>query len=291
LVIYDAQTGQQRKAVPLPGCGLPESERGEEVTAAAGRVLLHCNDATSQLLDARTGKSTRLPQPAGPFDDGWSSIGRRYVEGTADPHVCGLSTRQHEPGEACVALYDIVTRAVTYSAPSDVPDLDKPGQVCSRLRRQLAAENAAGPTERRPSYDDGLLARPAKHGSGIELLGCRGRPRILHAAGQPENISLRAGLLTWDTAAPASAYNLEVEEHAGYGFLWTYRLSSGHRTHTKLPEMRIVTGEPHRSTNTLGYSTHAGNMLFWVAAQTIAAGHDGYALVNSTIFAARAETS
>lgn len=125
-----------------------------------------------------------------------------------------------------------MTRAVTYAPPSEVPDLDQPGQVCAPLRTQLAAGDGAGPPERRFSYDDGLLARPAKRGAGIELLSCRGRPRILHAPGEPENMVLRAGLLTWATGAPASAYNQILSEHRGYGYIWTYQLCNGHRTCT-----------------------------------------------------------
>lgn len=286
LVIYDTWTRRRRDVTAPAGCDLPESESGERATAAEGRVLLACNASTSEVLHAATGEITPLPQPAGPLDAGWFSIGSRYVAGTADPHVCGLRPRERESGESCVALYDLVTRALTYAPPSYVPDLDKPQQVCALLRAQLIAANAAGPAEREPSYDDGLLARPARRGSGIELLGCRGRRKILHAAGQPENIDLHGGLLTWDTAAPASAYNQEVEERPGYGFLWTYQLSTGRRTHIALPEVRIYTGMPHRGTNTLGYSTHAGSMLFWLAAQTVTADHGGYALTKSTLFVA-----
>lgn len=57
--------------------------------------------------------------------------------------------------------------------------------------------------------------------------------------------------------------------HVKNGGLWTYDRATGRRSRVPLPQTSLLGSEKVRGV--FGYSSHAGRMLFWIAARTIAA--------------------
>jgi hypothetical protein len=287
VVVLDTDTGR-KAAIAIPmGCELPHEESKNGKHAAGGRFLLSCIDV-SRILDVRTRTIAVLPEPIGPFDVGWDAIGLRYVEGTADPHTCSQSRIEREHGAPCMALYDLATGTISYRPQSHVADLDRPAPVCERLRQKLTAERGSGASEGQFAYSDGVFAEPDPHGHGVEVSRCRGRPVVLHSGGEPRDLELGAGLLTWDTGSPGSTYNQDVPEGPGYGELWTYALATGRRRHLALPNLRVaIIGEAKPIVGVFGYSAHTRRTAFWIAAHTLQLGQTGANLETSSVYASR----
>jgi hypothetical protein len=283
VVVLDTDTGRKATiAIPM-GCELPHEESRNGEHAAGGRFLLSCIDV-SRVLDARTRTIAVLPEPIGPFHTGWDAIGLRYVEGTADPHACSQSRIERE----CMALYDLAMGVISYRPESQVADLDRPGVICARLREKLMVERGSGASEGQFAYSDGVFAEPDPHGHGVEVFRCRGRPTLLHGGGEPRDLEIGSGLLTWDTGSPGATYNQDVPEGPGYGELWTYALASGRRGHLTLPNMRVsIIGEAQPVIGVLGYSAHTRRTAFWIAAHTLQLGQTGANLETSSVYASR----
>lgn len=272
IVVLDALTGQRRQITPPVGCKLhDEAEDGEPViSAAAGRFLLTCGEgATQALLDVQTGRSVLLPKKSNGISD-WYRVGTRYVMGVD-------------------VLYDIATGL---SRPlKRVADLDAPGAstnvICPAVRRLVV--HSHGQTDRSAwAFQGELFAEGAGEHGDVQIDRCHGSPTILQARGAtegdgaPRNFDLRAGLLSWDTGDSETAGYVSPPEPRPYrGSLYAYGLATHKRGKWLLPRLSVE-GE----TGTFGYSTHAANMLFWIATQTLG-GEKLLHVETSSVYAAR----
>jgi hypothetical protein len=303
VVVFDARAHHRGEIVPPAGCELYDLTAAEQQTpGASGRFLLHC-DKSSALLDVRTRAVTPLPQPRGPFNNEWHALGTHYVEGTADEHACRQSRSERRRGLGCLALYDIATGIVTYRSESKLGDLDRAGAppICRRLRGKLIAERLTG-SPGRAVYSEGLVAKPAGPGGEapldrVVIERCNGRRTVLFGRGEPrgigrgepENLDPRGGLLTWDTGRPgAFVQDEEIGEVApgglAQGTVTRYQLSSRRRRRWSLPRLPLYTGYPQPTIGVFGYSTHTASTIFWIAAQTVEAGH-GSAVTAASVYA------
>jgi hypothetical protein len=287
VVVFDTRTGHRGEIVLPAGCELYDHVAPVQPTpASAGRFLVQCGSA-SGLLNVRTRTVTVLPEPRGPFGAGWNAVGTRYVEGTADQSACRQS-RSERARAWCIALYDIATGSVSYRPGSQLGDLDRPGAplICRRLRRRLLTERATG-YPGRAVFSGALLARPAGRGGeagfdSVRIEGCHGRATVLRGRGEPrgfdrgepENVDLGGGLLTWDTAHPGFVYQEEeIDPKAtgalDHGSLSSYALASARRDRFALPRLRLYTGSTPPTSGIFGYSAHTDSAVFWLAARTL----------------------
>lgn len=268
IVVFDTRTGHRGEI--LDGCALAES--GPYVTAAAGRFLVGCGHGAA-LLDVRTGALTMLP--TGEYGPEWDAVGRRYVSGPAELHARCLRTKRHE---GCIALYEIATGAVHKVPEAHVPDLDRPGAppACAAFRHKLLRLNR----EELPvqfSYSEGALATTVQIGEApvreLRVDRCHRRPTTLHIHAEPENIQLRGGILSWDTARPGDGYEEEEgpkeEAQLGRDTLTTYGLDTRRRRNWALPRLPLQTGQPQPVTGVFGYSAHTDYAVFWIAARSL----------------------
>jgi hypothetical protein len=263
IVVFDTRTGR-RRAFPRPaGCRLFRPEENLlGPTAGAGRILLaSCTDG-QLVLNARTGAITALPELAGPFETGWWAVGKYYVEGLADPHVCPLVRGEPRNPAHCLALYNIATGALTYRPEALVGDRNRPGApvICSSLRKKLLEGLRQENGTPGANYDNGLLAKPARREGDVQLDRCQGQT-LLQGHGFPSNLDLRGGLLTWDTGHEVFDYEQEDTSH---GAIAVYHPSTGRRDTYPLPS--TITSIPiGHIRGVFGYSTHTANSLFWIA--------------------------
>jgi hypothetical protein len=268
VVVLDTHSAKQ-SSYEETGCSLVSEEGAFGPPAAAGHFLLGCGEA-SALLDATTGVATPLPKPAGQLDGEWREIGARYVEGNADPADCSASSKELHEEDACLALYDIATGALSYRRQSQAPDLDRAGAppVCNALRGRLLAErnnSAIGEF----AYSQGLLVTLGSDGKKVRLSRCRGQSKDLASRRKAENLDLAGGLLTWDTARAGNSAPVGTEERViDHGALWSYEAATGRRREWQLPR-ETTRFYSHRVRAVLGRSAHAGKTLFWIAAATV----------------------
>lgn len=293
IVVLDTQTG---KRVGYAGCSLFGEAEGSSPVAAEGRFLVTCKDGTA-VLSAASGATVVLPDPKGPLGGEWKTIGKRFVEGSADPHDCNHSAREvkeesrYEGGPACIAVYDLGAASISYRPGSQIPDLDHAGAppVCRALRSRYRADRE-GASFDRVAYRDGVLAESVRRGDGagkrIRLTGCGHHTKLLATAPEPENLVLAGGLLSWDTGHQAAV------DHEGEdirtGRLWTFRLASGRRRSLPLPLVTTLTPFG-KMRGALGYSSHAGRTLFWIAATRLVQEGEkgGPTLAASAVYAAK----
>jgi hypothetical protein len=290
VVVFDARTGQRGEITLPSGCELYDHVAPDQPTpAAAGRFLLQCGRG-SGLLDVRTRAVTVLPEPLGPFGAGWNAVGSRYVEGTADQHACRQS-RSERARFWCIALYDIASGSVSYRAGSRLGDLDRRGAplICRRLREKLLAERATGDSGD-AVYSGGLVAKPVGPGGeagldAVRIERCHRRPIVLRSTGEPrgfdrgepENVDLGGGLLTWDTGRPGTSYQDEeiypdARGALAHGILTSYELSSRRRHRWRLPRLPLYGPEAEATIGVFGYSSHTNGTVFWIAARTLVVG-------------------
>jgi hypothetical protein len=263
IVVFDTRTGRRRVVRRPPNCRLFKPEENLlGPTAAAGRILLASCTSGELMLEARTGAIIALPELVGPFETGWWTVGKYYVEGLADPHAC-----RHVHGEPahpahCLALYDLATRVVTYRPEALVGDRNRPGApvICSSLRKKLLEGLRQENGTPGANYDNGLLATPARREGDVQLDRCHGQT-LLHGHGFPSNLDLRGGFLTWDTGHEVFDYEREDTAH---GAITVYHPSTGRRETYPLPST-IASIPIGHIRGVFGYSTHTANSLFWIA--------------------------
>jgi hypothetical protein len=289
IVVLDSRTGKRKS---YAGCSLVNEEEEQGPVAGAVRFAVHCGE-DEELLDAKTGTKTLLPAPN---IGTWSLAGERYVEAFAntdvvspDPQDCGLSAKEVRMEAACIGLYDIATGAVSYRRPSQPPDINRPGAppICRALRGKLLGAEARL-SARRFAYHEGVLAEAVQHGEApikrIRLTSCRGHTKLIATAPEPANLIIADGLLSWDTGHQA------LVDHEGEnirsGRLWTYRLASGRRRSLPLPLLDTLS-VTEKIRGVLGYSSHAGATLFWIAAtRLVQEGKGEPTLAASAVYAA-----
>lgn len=290
IVVLDSRTGKRKS---YAGCSLVNEEEEQGPVAGAGRFVVRCGAAPERLLDVRTGIETPMPTPN---VGEWGVAGTRYVEAlgrevySPELHDCGLSASEVRGEAACIPLYDIATGAVSYRRPSQPPDIDRPGAppICRALGVKLLRAEARL-SARRFAYHDGMFAEAVPNGEApikrIRLTGCRGHTKLIATAPEPANLIIADGLLSWDTGHQA------LVDHEGEdirsGRLWTYRLTTGRRRSLPLPLLRTQS-VPGKIRGVLGYSSHAGTTLFWIAATRIVQeGKGGPTLAASAVYAAK----
>jgi hypothetical protein len=235
--------------------------------AAAGRFLVACGIRQRLLLIATSGATTSLPAYTGPYEDGWESVGTRYVVGNADSRLCPRLRSGAE--QVCRAIYDIATGAVSHRPRSQLPDLDSIGAppICARLRKKVVMAEEQSPAGGEFAYHGGILIKAGGRAGELRLEHCQGRVTILGGPGEPENFDPRAGLLTWDTGQPAEDF--AHEEHAGSGWLFSYAFATHRRRHWALPRTSLSGEEGGLPTSGFfGYATHTQTMVFWIAARS-----------------------
>jgi hypothetical protein len=278
IVVLDARNGRQKS---YSGCALPRGGQPPVTgTAAAGHLLVVCGKGFG-LLDAVRGTQTTLPPPAGLYDGAWETVGSRYVEGNADPLDCAHSATERKNGDTgegppCLALYDIQTGTLSYRPGSQAPDLDRPGAplVCPPLRGKLASE-LSDPFPGGFTFGDDVLAEAVQHGDApvrrIRIRRCRGHSKLISTTPEPRDMLIAGGLLSWDTGHPGTQYDAEglhPNVHIHSGRLWTYQLATGRRRSVPLPLTSTLTPFG-KMRSVLGYSSHAGQRLFWIAAASV----------------------
>src|ERR1700678_2281621 len=312
IVVLDTLTGSRDTIAPA-GCELmrDQDEYGEpSTTAADGRFLLDCETPahvqSQEVLDLGTpGTFVMLPNGAGfARSRPWTALGTRYVQGTAAPEECSHGAGEHEP---CIALFDLVTGAVSYRPPSQVLNLDLPGapQICPVLRSSLRAQLRQVLPEQF-AFQNGVFAHPTINGHNIRIERCNGRSTLLRGPrepapepggvrpSEPRSFDLGAGLLTWDTAHNANGAEMNEQSNAR-GTLSSYRLSTGRRRTWKLPPLALIgapdidgSGPEVQSPGVYGYSAHTANTVFWIATRTVKAAEVTSALTveTSSVYAA-----
>jgi hypothetical protein len=313
IVVLDTLTGSRQTIVTPAGCELmrDQGEYGEpSTTAADGRFLLDCvtpvHVQSQEVLDlGRPGTFVMLPNGAGfALSRPWTALGTRYVQGTAAPEECSHSAGEHEP---CIALFDLVTGAVSYRPPSQVLNLDLPGapQICPALRSSLRAQLRQVLPEQF-AFQNGVFAHPTANGHNIRIERCNGRSTLLRGPrepapepggvrpSEPRSFDLGAGLLTWDTAHNANGAEMNEQSNAR-GTLSSYRLSTGRRRTWKLPPLALIgapdidgSGPEVQSPGVYGYSAHTANTVFWIATRTVKADAvtSGLTVETSSVYAA-----
>ncbi|HEY0517573.1 MAG TPA: hypothetical protein VGD00_10665 [Solirubrobacteraceae bacterium] len=292
VVVLDTRTG---KRASFAGCEVGGENEEQGPVASGGRFLVTCTDGIS-VLNAANGATTLLPNPKGLLGGGWKAIGTRFVEGGAVPQDCHHSAREvkeeshYEGGPRCIVLYDLATASISYRPGRQISDLNRPGAptVCEALRRKLGAD-LANAFPRDFAYHDGLLAETVQHGEApikrIRLTGCHHHTKLIATAPEPANLTIAGGLLSWDTGHQATVSH--EEENIRTGRLWTYQLATGRRHSLPLPLLDTISGT-EKQHGALGYSSHAGPTLFWVAAtRLVEEGKGGPRLAASAVYAAK----
>jgi hypothetical protein len=147
---------------------------------------------------------------------------------------------------------------------SRIYDLNLPGapalQIFIRLRKLVRNVLPGGGEV--GVYQPGLLVRLISEGKTIMIERCGGLQAVLHPPGDPRDPRLGDGLLSWDTGLPP-----RVEEGPEENSLLTaYSLRSGSRHSWQLPFVSVKeTAESPARPEIWGYSSHAGDTLFWEA--------------------------
>jgi hypothetical protein len=294
IFVLDTQSERVHEVAPPTSCGLEGEEQsdGPHAEAAHGRFLLSCG----AMLNARTGAVTYLP--SGPTGSDWSRIGARYVEGVAHKGRCRhthVEERHHDP---CLAVYDIVTRAIRDRPFSEPADLDRPGApaVCDTLRAKVVKLRESNPASAF-SYSDGVLVEGTAIGEApvtrVRLSRCHGRATVLHSRPEPHNFDVRGGVLSWDNGHAGSAWTSEFEgEDIRHGAISAYFLLGGRRQSWRLPPLPLFetneafTKKIQLTTGVLGYSTHTRYSVFWIAASTVIPNRAGWSVATSSVYAA-----
>lgn len=272
ITVLDTRQGHARLVAPRAGCSLTMRGFFGEVTTGAARFMLECGSGTQAVLEAQSGATVDLSRGAGaPYE--WISTGRLYAESRS---TCGNG--------GCVALENLRTGAVSLRRHSALYDLNRAGApalaVCGPLRsrfsraRQIAERGYF-------AFAEGVIGLPTRSDEGAELARCKQKPRILQKGAMPRDFQLGSGILTWDTGYPLSASAPE-EALSGPARLDSYRLLDGSRREWSLPSTTVsgLGGGPQP----YGYSAHAGNTVFWVAATSVFGGEAGVTLDQATIY-------
>lgn len=282
IVVLDTGSGRTFR-VPTD-CSLED-----RAPAAAGRFLVACVPGGQALLDVRKRLVTPLPSQQSVR---WMGVGLRYAVGRVEGAGSCRPFKAHEP---CTALYEIATGVVSEAPATLVPDPDRAGApaLCRRLRHRVFArddyesiEHGLGPLAPLGagfSYRAGVFAHLEPNGEAppkdIRIERCQGATTVIavqpeHGEASPWNLQLGADRLTWDTGLAADrATALETIEHpraARHGTLTSYTINP-HRLRTwRLPVLRlrqIGIEEREWPIGNFGYSAHAGDAVFWIAAR------------------------
>jgi hypothetical protein len=296
IYLLDTRSGRTSK-VPT-SCSLDSG-----APAAGGRFLAWCGDSEQKLLDARTDAFLALPKPPpheyGSYGPIWTGVGVLYLVGLAGSNGQCVKTKRHE---SCTALYDIATGTMSEVAESQMPDPDLPGapSLCRALRRKaylrtkfefLEGSGPLGPLGGGFSFRSGLFAHleqigeaPVRH---IRIARCHGSPTVVqvrlepherNSEAHPYNVEIGGGFLTWDTGNQSSSFDQEEEYGLratgglSRGTLSAYNLSTHRLLRWKLPSLRLDLsglGRKRLPVGVFGYSAHAGNMGFWIAARRL----------------------
>jgi hypothetical protein len=247
IVVLDTRT-RSRRAIPVPGCTLSDQLR-TGVNDSAGKFLLSCSNGVGReqrLLDAQTGISSPLPAGEGP------------------PIRVGVP----------------------------------PQQVCPLLRSSMLAQMREGVLAEQLAYQDAIFVHPSSNHRDVSIERCDGHSTLLPGPdnertepggvhhSEPRSFDLGAGLLTWDTAHPASGADMNEQSNA-HGTLSSYRLATRRRRTWKLPRLPIHGVREIESPGVYGYSTHTANTIFWIASRTVTVNTPTSALTvqTSTIYA------
>jgi hypothetical protein len=272
ITVLDVRDGHEHLVTPPAGCKLMGQGILGEIRTGAARFMLECGSGQQAVLDARSGVAVDLSRGAGASYE-WISSGRLYAESR---RTCGNGQ--------CIALEDLRTGAVSLRRHFALYDLNRPGApvpvVCGALRRRLASALEIA----EPGYfafADGVFALSAKSDEGVELLRCKGNPRILQQRMIPRDFQLGSGILTWDTGY-ALRESAPEEALSGPVRLISYRLVDGSRHEWRLPSIAVSgIGDGPQP---FGYSAHAGNTVFWIAATSAFGGEAGATLDQATIY-------
>lgn len=249
IVVLNTRSGKRRENAPH-GCELQQQANGggTEGTGAAGRFLLFCKKGEA-LLDARTGKTVKLPavEPDG-AEYNWFSVGTRYVVGRE-------------------VVYEIASgKVIEFAHASERADPNAPGASMNALCptvRSLAERYQPVIPERAFAYTRSLFARQLGEHGNAQLDRCHGNPKILRTGrdeSYAKDFDLRGGVLSWDTGLEESR-SAKVYR----GSLYAYGLASHKRHRWALPITPGVQEEYASERGTFGYSTHTANTVFWLA--------------------------
>jgi hypothetical protein len=119
----------------------------------------------------------------------------------------------------------------------------------------------------------GLSGGGVRYPDRATVVRAHGGPRGFDR-GEPENVDLSGGLLSWDTGHGGTSYqDEEIYPDAGgaleHGSLSSYALASARRHRFGLPRLRLYTGSSRPAIGIFGYSTHTDSAVFWIAARTL----------------------
>jgi hypothetical protein len=269
IVFFDTRTGGVR--TDDRGCALAglEGDGQIEATAAAARFLIGCAGSPF-LLNAATGGLTSLP--SSPAVREWRWVGERNVIGFSASSRCRQSSRERRRGDPCLATYNLATSMLTYRPLSMIGNPDRAGAppICPRLR-PLVAEELRNPSNRRFAFADGLVARSTGRPNTIALEHCSGRRMLIGAGGDPVDIDLRGGQLSWDTGHEAQV-QAEAGVHYRRATLTIYRLRTKRRQSWALPSLPLHLTAGGSERGVFGFSARTSSSVFWIATETLEQG-------------------
>jgi hypothetical protein len=280
LTVFDSRK-RRTSTYSLPeSCPLADEERGTEdergLHAAGGRFIVFCGRGTA-LFEVATGALRPLPKT---IKGQWGVVGSRYVEGFDARHLCRQTREEKARERPCLALYDLATGAVSDRPQSQVGDLDETGAplICPVLRGSVARSGG-----RNGSYGHGVFAGATEP---VELIRCDGHHTFLKTFGEPRDVQLSGGLLTWDDAQPPPE-TFKAPREARQVVLSVYRPRTRHRRDFPLPRRPLTEVTPEAIHGIFGYSTHTSYDVFWVATETLEPSESASTPGLSAIYAAR----
>jgi hypothetical protein len=150
------------------------------------------------------------------------------------------------------------------------------------------------------AYRDDFLARSDFVRGDVQLYRCAGPPIVLHAAGrsgecggEPWDIDLRGGVLSWDTGCAETDAGGTVESFPGR--IYTYSLVHGTRESWAIPRLHTFTvldGGPRNAPQrgprcSCGASSDTADTVFWIATHTFGCGEKFCDVATVDVYAAR----
>jgi hypothetical protein len=289
IVVLNTLTGA-RHVIPRPtGCNLENGEENNGVArrvAAAGQFLLSCPTGPGGLtgvLRARDGQSFRLPEMS--LTGGWTTLGSRYAEGYTREEKCAHTETELKAEETgCIVLLSFASAVLSYRPHGEVVNLDKPGAPleCPAVQKRARAGHA---NAAEGGFSTGLLAiESSRHNGDVEIVHCHGRATVLSGRGEPKNLRLDGGLLTWDNGLNPTQSGFPRENKT----LTSYRLANRSRRSWTLPLVSVRGQEEPTPREPYGYSTHTTNAVFWIAPKTLeSVGKATVVVTRASVYSAR----